>query len=365
MTKRILALSLGVVLLLAVVARAESVKDLVTVNEMIPVQVEGVGIVTGLPKTGDKSKATLEMLRKFLSENNENFDAKDLASGNIALVSVFAELQPFGRPGQRFPVTVTSIGDATDLNGGELRVCQLRTGKGDVYALASGQVVAGTGIKTRGIIQDGLNSGAMQIAAYPFGDNIQDQGGFIRLNLNRPNFADATAIARQINQTPSLNPNVRDSYMFSEGSPVQPIAFVRDPGQVAVHVPGQFGNNLHAYISQILDVPVAVDRTARIVINRAKNSIVVTGDIQVNNAVVSLQDKTVTIRPETEAEPAAYALADDTPRRLVEMHGPGSYADLQGLIDTLNAMGLTTNEIITIFEELRTAGAIKAEFVGQ
>ncbi len=49
----------------------------------------------------------------------------------------------------------------------------------------------------------------------------------------------------------------------------------------------------------------------------------------------------------------------------VELDGPGSYADLSGLVDTMNAMGLTTEQIISMFEELRAAGAINAELISQ
>ncbi|MDR1613275.1 MAG: flagellar basal body P-ring protein FlgI [Planctomycetota bacterium] len=343
-------------------ARAEAIRELVTIHGRVPVTVKGFGLVTGLAKTGDKSKAAQMELQKYLGENNMAYDRDELATGNVALVAVTAEIPASFRPGQRFPVVVTSINDATDLEGGELYECHLIL-DGELYATASGQIAVGQGKKTRGVIPAGDNSGGMQVGAYPYGQ-VVSKDGMVRLNLNRPNYADATAIARQINQTPSLNPFFQETVMFAEAAPFRPVAFVKDDGQVVVQIPDQHRYNVPGYIHQILEVPVAVDRPARIVVNRTRNSIVITGDVQVGNAVVSLQDKTVTIRPETEEDPAAYVLGNDTPRRLVEVQGPGAYADLQSLIDTLNAMGLTTDQIITIFEELRTAGAIRAEFVG-
>lgn len=361
---RRLILALIMVSALSATARAEAVRELVTIQGAPPIQLEGLGIVTGLPGTGDKRDAALEMFRKYLSNINQDFDAKNLSLGNIAVVRVTAEMPAFSRPGQKFPVSVTSVGDAKSLIGGELLGCDLYGGDGELYARATGQVVVGAAILTRGVIPAGDSSGALQFTPYPFGKVVSDDG-FLRLNLKRANYADSVSISRQINQTPSLNPYLQESTMFAEEAPSQPVAWAKDAGQVLVRIPREHIYDQSRYIAQVLAVPVAVDRPARIVVNRSRNSIVVTGDIRVSNAVVSLQDKTVTIVPPTDEEPARYTLANDTPRRLVELDGPGTYADLQSLIDTLNAMGLGTGQIITIFEELRAAGALNAEFVSQ
>lgn len=362
---RIAGVLLCLALLTAGSAWAESVRELVTIQGAAPIPLNGIGIVTGLANTGDKKIAAQQLLRKYLSNNNFEFDESSLATGNIAIVRVMAEWQPFSRPGQKFAVSVSSINDAKSLAGGELLACDLFDGYSEApVARATGQVVTGAGILTRGMIMPGQNGGGMLLATYPFG-NVMNKEGVVRLNLNRPNWADAVNIARQINQTPALNPNLKETLMFAEAGPTEPVAYAKDAGQLLVRVPQEYRYNVPEYIATILDVPVAVNRPAMIVVNRARNSIVVTGDIRVSNAVVSLQDKTVTIQPGNEEDPARYVLANDTPRRVVETDGPGTYANLQGLIDTLNAMGLTTEQIITIFEQLRSAGAINADLINQ
>ena len=348
------------------VARAEAVRELVSIQGAPPILVSGYGIVVGLANTGDKKEAALSLLRSNMGNNSGfNFDAASLATGNIAVVRVTGEIPPFCGVEQKFPLTVTSAGDAKSLAGGELVECELYAG-GVPAAIAYGKVNTGSNILTRGTISAGKNSGGMMMLPYPLKD-ILNKDFMLRLNLIRSNWADADTIARQINQTPSLNPNLVETTMFAEAEPTEPVAVAAHAGQVVVMIPPQFryGDKLSAYIAGILNVPVAVDRPAIISVNRARNSIVVTGDVRVNNAVVSLQDKTVTIRPETPEEPAAYALNDDTARTAVELEGPGSYADLSGLVDTMNAMGLSTEQIITMFEELRVAGAIHAEMLSQ
>ncbi len=347
-------------------ARAEAVRELVSIQGAPPIRVSGYGIVVGLANTGDDNEAALSLLRSNMGNNSGfNFDRDSLATGNIAIVHVTGEIPPFCGVEQKFPLTVTSVGDAESLVGGELVECELYAG--DVpAAMAYGKISTGANILTRGTIAAGQNSGGMMMLPYPL-KNIINEDFMLRLNLNRSNWTDADSIARQINQTPSLNPNLMETTMFAEAAPTEPVAVAANAGQVVVMIPPQFryGDRLSAYIAGLLNVPVAVDRPAVISVNRALNSIVVTGDVRVNNAVVSLQDKTVTIRPETPEEPAAYTLAPDTARSAVELEGPGSYADLSGLVDTMNAMGLSTEQIISMFEELRVAGAINAELISQ
>ncbi|MDR2390483.1 MAG: flagellar basal body P-ring protein FlgI [Planctomycetota bacterium] len=360
-----IALALAILGTLAIGgAEAGTIRDLVDIHGAPPIALHGTGIVTGLANTGDSKAAAQDLLRQYMRNINFDFDQASLATGNIALVQVTAEVPPFLRPGQRFPVSVTSTNGAKSLAGGELLSCDLYNGEREVMAKVTGQVKVSGAILTRGRIHDGQNSGATLMVPYPFG-RVMNEKGWIRLNLKRANWADAAGIARQINQSPALNPYLQEATMFAEAEAPRPVAFAKDAGQVVVVIPGQFRTTAARYISNIMEVPVSVDRPAMIVVNRGRNSIVVTGDVQVNNATISIQDKTVTIRPETPEEPAAYTLDDATPRSVVEIDGPGTYADLQGLIDTMNAMGMNTEQVITVFEELQAAGALRAEIVNQ
>lgn len=354
-----------VLCLTAVEAKAVAIRELVGLHGAVPIPLEGIGIVTGLAGTGDKKGAAQELLRKYLGNNNFDFEISSLATGNIALVRVKAEMQPFSRPSNRIAVSVSSIGDARSLEGGELLSCDLFDGFNEFpVARATGQVVVGTNVLTRGTIPAGPSSGALQLGVYPFG-NVVNNEGVIRLNLMRANWADAAAIARQINQTPYLNPNLQETTMFADPGPVEPVAYAKDAGQVYVKIPEIYRYQVSKFIADMLDVPITVDRPARILVNRAKNSIVVSGDIRVNKGMASIQDRTVTVRPGTPDMPPGYVLENETPRNLIELEGPGSYADLQGLIDTMNAMGLTTAQVITLFEQLHDGGVINAEFINQ
>ena len=56
---------------------------------------------------------------------------------------VTADLPPFAKPGQTIDVTVSSIGNAKSLRGGQLLMTPLRGADGEVYAMAQGSLVVG------------------------------------------------------------------------------------------------------------------------------------------------------------------------------------------------------------------------------
>src|SRR5205814_4452286 len=62
---------------------------------------------------------------------------------NIAAVIVTTNLPAFERPGSQIDVTVSSIGDATSLQGGVLLRTPLNGTDGQTYAVAQGQLVLG------------------------------------------------------------------------------------------------------------------------------------------------------------------------------------------------------------------------------
>jgi flagellar P-ring protein precursor FlgI len=364
-TPRRLALCIALATLAAGAAQAQAIRDLVDIQGAAPIQIEGIGIVVGLPNTGDRGTAAVERIRELCAQNNLDLDLRHLATGNSALVLVTAEIPPFSRPSRKMPVSVASLSDARDLTGGTLVRTFLLAGNGDVYARASGPVATGARTRTRGFISAGENSGATQIEVYPMGDVVSPEG-HLYLNLKTPNWQDATTIAQFINQSPSLNPGADEAALFGSASFSTPVAFAKDKGQVLVRIPRAFRPREAEYINRILSLSVPVDTPPRVLINTAQGSVLTFGDIRVNGRPgVSIDNVTVTLReavPELDLDPA-YQLTPDTPRRMVELDGYGSSPDLQGLYDTLNAMGLRTEAIIQVFQNLHMIGALNAEII--
>src|SRR5438477_4674199 len=145
-TPLVIALTLSILLAAgAPVFAASRIKDIghfagVRSNSLI-----GYGLVIGLNKTGDKrqtfftQQTLLNMLERFgLTINNPAIRVE-----NIAAVMVTADLDAFERPGSRMDVTVSSIGDATSLQGGILLQTPLLAQDGQVYGVAQGALVLG------------------------------------------------------------------------------------------------------------------------------------------------------------------------------------------------------------------------------
>ncbi|MCC8189288.1 MAG: flagellar basal body P-ring protein FlgI [Planctomycetes bacterium] len=119
-------------------ARAEMVRELVTISNLTPIPLEGVGVVTGLAGTGDKNPAALLLVREYLSNMGYDIELSNMALGSVAMVRVSGHMVPNLRPGEFFDVTVTTFYDATSLQGGELLLADLRDSADDIAARAHG-----------------------------------------------------------------------------------------------------------------------------------------------------------------------------------------------------------------------------------
>ena len=138
--KKITALLIVLLCVGAQQAMAERVKDLASVAGVRSNQLVGYGLVVGLDGSGDQTQQTpftVQSLRAMLAQFGITVPANvNPQLKNVAAVSVTAELPPFAKPGQRIDVTVSSIGNAKSLRGGNLLMTPLKAANGQVYALA-------------------------------------------------------------------------------------------------------------------------------------------------------------------------------------------------------------------------------------
>src|SRR5881396_719028 len=137
--------SLLLVLILNVDAAftASRIKDIGHFSGVRSNPLSGYGLVIGLNKTGDKRQTvfTQQSLVSMLERYGITLNNPSVRVENIAAVMVTTELGAFEKPGSRIDVTVSSIGDATSLQGGILLQTPLIGPDGNVYALARGALV--------------------------------------------------------------------------------------------------------------------------------------------------------------------------------------------------------------------------------
>ncbi|NQT30073.1 MAG: flagellar basal body P-ring protein FlgI [Candidatus Saganbacteria bacterium] len=121
------------------------VKDIAHVLEARDNQLMGFGLVVGLKNTGDRSQTgfTQQALTNLLSRMGVVPQSVDFKSRNVAAVMVTATLPSFVKPGQKMDVTVSSMGDATSLQGGTLLITPLQGVNEEVYAVAQGSLLIG------------------------------------------------------------------------------------------------------------------------------------------------------------------------------------------------------------------------------
>ncbi len=362
----------GLLLLAAAPARAEKIKTMAEILYAVDRHAEGIGLVTGLNGTGDKSTAALKLVKAYLEANSFNLDLSDLSTNNLALVKVDTTIPAFIRPGQKLDLRVTALGDAKSIENGMLMNCPLRFKPGgEAVAWAAGRVLIGgntadTAFPTSGRVPANAEGGAQVVAVLPT-DFVEADNSF-RLVLKRKSFADAATLARAINSDEGTNPFLRVQTGFEQTAlgDNQLVARALDAGMVEVRIPDQMNARKVEYVQEVLELDIAVERPARVLVNRATKTVIITGEVRVDPVAISHKNLTVTLRdiPQgADDRRPRYSLENNTGRSVIELDGPGQLPNLQSLIDTLNAMGVSTSDVIVILEKLKSAGALHAELI--
>lgn len=116
------------------------IKDVANISGLEDLQIYGYGLVVGLDGTGDRSQTvfTAQTVVNMLKNMGIELPAQQIRVQNVAAVMVTGILKPFKRKGTRFDITVSSMGDATSLEGGTLLLTTLQGADGAIYGSAQG-----------------------------------------------------------------------------------------------------------------------------------------------------------------------------------------------------------------------------------
>ena len=341
-------------------------KDITDIQGCADFQVIGYGLVVGLDRTGDgiKSEFTIQSIVNMLERFGLNVDPKKIKPKNVAAVMVTAELSPFAKVGSRIDVTVSSLGDATSLQGGMLLVTPLMGLNGEVYIQAQGPLsiggfntgmAGGAGVRENHALVGRIPGGGITVRPSPI--QMKDNG-IVTFLLHNPDFTTATRIALAIN-----------------GQFEQPIAMVLDAGTVEVRVPPDMGsaNTTMDFIAKVESAPIIPDVPARVVINERTGTIVVGVDVRLSQVAISHGTLSITITPQTRvSQPPPLSqgrtVVDTTAQ--IEVRSSESHMvvieetpDVGSVAEALNALGVKPRDVIAIFQALKRAGALQAELV--
>jgi len=337
------------------------VKDIVDVEGVRDNQLIGYGLVVGLNGTGDKlnnnifTRESLVGMLERLGVNTRD-QVSSLSTKNVAAVMVTAELPAFARSGSRIDVSVSALGDATNLTGGTLLVTPLLAADGEVYAVAQGALstgaIAARGAATsvtRGVPTAGrIANGATVERETPF---RLDKESSIRLGLRNPDLTTARRIAHAIN--------------VSIGN----ISRATDPRTVAVDLSNR---DPIETLDLIENLRVQPDSAAMVVIDEASGTIVMGANVRISMVAIAQGNLTirVTETPQvsqpgpfsggrTAVVPRTNIQIDDQHDRKLGILDAG--VTLRDLVASLNALGVGPRDLISILQSIKAAGALQAD----
>lgn len=362
---RCLAAVLLVGLALGGVAHASRVKDLTLVEGGRDNQLVGYGLVVGLAGDGDSNAiATLRSVSNLLQRYGLTINASDIKAKNSAAVMITAEIGPFLKPGARIDVNVASMGDAKTLQGGVLLQTPLLGADGRVYAVAQGPVAiggffGGTGGAGGATVQKNhptvgnISSGAIVEREVPM-SFVQDN--VVRLLLHNPDFTSAARIAEAIN-----------GRWNASAMPV-------DAATISVAMPAEYRGRDVAFIAELGQIEAAPDTLARIVINERTGTIVATSTVRLSQVAIAHGSLTITVssnvgvsQPNSFNNSGQTTAVQSTQTDVNESKGGFQVINeppsIERLAAALNALGVSTREMMAIFQSLKRSGALQAELV--
>ncbi len=338
------------------------IKDIVDMEGIRENQLVGYGLVVGLNGTGDSlnnSPFTKQSLQSMLERLGVNTQGENVRTANVAAVMITANLPPFATQGSRMDVTVSALGDSKSLQGGTLLVTPLLGADGEVYAIAQGSVSINgfsaqgdaasvvSGVPTTGRI----SSGALIEREIEFHLGSQST---LRLALRNPDLTTARRIALAVNDFIGA-----------------PTAVPEDPATVRITLPRGFNGNIVDLLTDIEQLIVQTDQTAKIVIDENSGIIVMGKDVRVSAVAVAQSNLTVTIAENPEVvqpnplSAGQTAVEDNTTLNVTQsdtaLQVVPETVTLQQLVDGLNALGISPRDLIAILQAIKVTGALQAE----
>lgn len=344
-------------------AQLARIKDVATVEGIRDNQLIGYGIVVGLHGTGDSQQtvfpyqtlvSTLERMGVNLPQGQAT---SSLQVRNMAAVFIAATLPPFAQPGNKIDVIVSSAGDARSIEGGLLLMTPLYGPDGQIYAQAQGPVVlGGYSVQANGNSKTvnhpttgRIPSGAIVERAVPLDlDHMRK----LSLLLNDPDFRTAELVASSINKTLG-----RDAAHAEDSRRIQ--------------IAAQPGEDIPSLLARVESIEVQVFPRARVVVNERTGTIVIGGEVRLQpvsilhgGLVVNVISRTEVSQPgpfssgTTQVVKQTTVQAQDKPANRIELREGATVDDL---VQSLQQIGATARDIISILQAMKQAGALEAD----
>ena len=354
--------TLACVLGLASVTAAQSV----TVREIARLSTEGgydlqgIGLVMGLPGTGDSGKelATARPLARVLELNgNPMPDLKQLEkSRSVALVMVTCRVPRGGaRKNDQLDVTVSTLGSAQSLEGGQLFVASLLgpVPGSPVFAMASGPVMLlDPTITTSARVAGGAQVVRDLVAPSP------DTHFRLVLEPHYRGYASASQIATAIN----------DNYFASSAAVGMRVARAIDDREVLVVIPESERPDPTPFVADIMTTQLATELLklpARVICNVRSGTITFTGDVRISPVAVSTSGINISSTTPPLLPTPENPLVSQTEWLGISTEDASTTSGtrLQDLLDAFAQLQVPADDKIKIIQQIHKMGKLHGELV--
>ena len=344
-------------------AAAERLKDLASVQGVRNNQLVGYGLVVGLDGSGDQTTQTpftTQSIINMLAQLGTTLPTtQSLQLKNVAAVMVTANLPPFARTGQQIDITVSSMGNAKSLRGGTLVMTPLKGADGQIYAQAQGNLlVGGAGAASAGskVVVNHLLAGRVVGGATVEREvpTALGQGPFVHYEMATTDFGTTQRVVEAINR--EIGPGTAQAI---------------DGRLVRVAAP-EDANSRVAFLGRLESLDVRPTKTvAKVIINPRTGSVVMNQTVTIDSCAVAHGNLSVIINTEQKvSQPNTLAggqTVTTTQSEIDIKQGGGSLIQLKAgvnlaeVVKAINALGAGPQDLLSILQSMKAAGALRAE----
>jgi len=335
------------------------IKDIATIEGIRDNQLVGYGIVVGLHGTGDSQQTSfpIQTLVSALLRMGVSVPAASIKVQNLAAVFISATLPPFSRPGTKVDVTAASAGDAQSLEGGLLLMTPLYGPDGKIYAQAEGPlVVGGYTVSANGNTRQVNHPTTARVP----GGGIVERGLSLDISarqnfsvlLNEADFRSAGAMADAINRVLE-----------------RPAAHALDSRRIDLEIAP--GEDVPTLLARVEAIEVPFYPRAKVVVNERTGTVVIGGTVVLQPVSILHGGLAINVVSEFEvSQPNPFGggttqvvqqsrvEARDKPVNRIELRQGATVDDL---VRSLQAIGATARDVISILQAMKAAGALEAE----
>ena len=307
----------------------------------------GLGLVVGLNGTGEANDPyTMRALARSMEVMGVSSPQLGLPGAenleqlrrfkNAALVQVTATIPATGaRRGDKLDCVVSAI-NGKSLAGGHLAGVALigpNINDNHVYALAQGSIHLDS--PEQPLV--GRIHGGCQMEEDVFTPFVENNFVTLVLDKHHANFQTATDIVHIIRQT----------YFQQNHEQVQAV----NAANIVIQLPKEYESDPVAFVSEILELRTYnPEPEARVVINERTGSIVIHGEVQIGDVVISHRNIVVEANEETPRFSEMRLENETSPK-------------LRSLVDALNALKVPNEDAIAIIKDIDRSGKLHGRLI--